>query len=187
MDRPDEEIDTDLATSAGNSEKGYASAIAETWDHLEETKETQTELEEIFAPHREALAASGHTPKSWIRMAIGVSRELEEQLSPHPEAMGNLQAMSQRQHLEAELQRFTKAHPDADRYRMGEWLSTASPPRSGETTWQAFERAYKGYKGVDRGQGKVSDKKGSPPNQDRRDDIEAAWDQLGHGNYMRSR
>ena len=64
MDRPDEEeeIDTDLAKSAGDPEKGYASAIAETWDHLEETKETQTELEEIFAPHRQP---SGEVSETW--------------------------------------------------------------------------------------------------------------------------
>ena len=99
--------------------------------------------------------------------------------------MGNLQAMSRRQHVETELERFTKAHPDADRFRMGEWLSTASPPKSVETTWQAFERAYKGYKGADRG--KASNKDDAPANQDRRDDISAVWDSLGHGRYMRSR
>ena len=102
MNRPDEEeeIDTDLAQSAGDSEKGYASAIAETWNHLEETKETQTELEEIFAPHREALAASGHTPEvmdtDGDRRKPGTGRATVTPPGSHGEPSGDVAAAARR-------------------------------------------------------------------------------------------
>jgi hypothetical protein len=109
----DEELDIELAKAPGDSEKGYAKAIAETWNELEAKAESRAELEEIFAPHMEALAEQGHTPASWVRTAIGSARELEARIATNPEAYAEYQQIVQGQRFEGEWSRFRKAHPDA--------------------------------------------------------------------------
>jgi hypothetical protein len=174
MDRPDEELDTELSKSAGDPNKSWADDISATIDQLEAHGESKSELDELFAPHMEALAAQGHTPASWARMAIGVGQQLEQQFAANPDAYKIYQGMVQTEAFNGEWDHFTKAHKDANdlRYRMGEFLQ-ANPSSKPESMRQSLNRAYKAVK--------AASKEPRNDREERRQSIGDAWDQTYGG------
>jgi hypothetical protein len=139
MERPDEtEIDEALATAPGDSEKGYAADIAATMQELETRDRDREELEELLGPHREQIAANGHTDASYLRMLVGTAQVL----GANPE----VNDIAKHVHMESELRRFVKTHPDAAeqdfQYRMGLHLRD-NPPKASETVAQSLARARK--------------------------------------------
>jgi hypothetical protein len=167
------ELDGELSKAPGDPEKSWKDDIAATMDQLEAQGESQSELDEIFAPHMEALAAQGHTPASWTRMAIGVGQQLEQQFAANPEAYGAYREMTSATHFNSEWDRFRKANPDAEsvRYAMGEHIRDTAPPK-GETA-QAALRPYKAVK--------AASKEPRNDNEDRRQSIGNAWDKTYGG------
>jgi hypothetical protein len=173
MDR-DEELDSELSKAPGAPEKSWKDDIAATMNELETRGRDREELEDIFQPHMEALAAQGHTPASWTRMAIGVGQQLEQQFAANPEAYGAYREMTAATHFNSEWDRFRKAHPDAEsvRFAMGAHIRDTAPPK-GETAQAALRRAYKAVK--------AASKEPRNDNEARRQSIGNAWDKTYGG------
>jgi hypothetical protein len=138
------ELDAELSKAPGNPEKSWKDDIAATMNELETRGRDREELEELIGPHREQIAANGHTDASYLRMLVGTAQAL----GSNPEING----LAQRVHMEGELQRFVKANPDAAeqafQYRMGLHLQD-NPPKPGESVAQSLARARKAVKAND--------------------------------------
>jgi hypothetical protein len=143
MDNEDE-LDAELSKAPGDSEKSWSKDIAAAIDQLETRDNGREELEELLGPHREQIAANGHTDASYLRMLVGTAQAL----GSNPE----INEIAKHVHMEGELQRFVKANPDAAvqafQYRMGLHLRD-NPPKPSETVAQSLARARKAVKAND--------------------------------------
>ena len=198
-----EAFDTQEAADAApakdkDKDEGFAGELKKVWEEREEGAEAKDEFSEMYAPYKDQLTASGITPAGHAKMLFGVAQRFETDRD-YAAALFNRYHGGDNQQPDphggyppeytSELERFTRDHPDADsqfQNRMGRWMADAPKPTSNETIGQALERSYRAVKGLDRAKASHN-KDNAPPNQDRRDDIEATWNALGHGAYMRGR